>query len=183
MSACICVYVRWCVCACLCACICVRACACVCASTSGTCAFVTRILSVSLVLSPYLSVCNRLHARVCPNICGMDVSPPCSACTHLLHACVHNTLQHAATRCNTLQHTALPMHPRVCLDTHTPPIFYMHAFSACTRLQHTAILSNIPQHAATDGNTPQHTALSMLPHVCPDTHAHTLTPTHIFRLS
>jgi len=55
-----------------------------------------------------------------------------------------NTLQHAATRCNTLQHTAAYPRPAVIMTaTH------------CNTLQHTATHCNAPNHTATHYNVPQ----------------------------
>ena len=96
-------------------------------------------------------------------------SPPTHPPTHK-HAAAHrNTpdrrhMRHAATRCNTLQHTAthyntLQHTAAHCSKPHRRHI--QHTATHCNTLQHTATHCNTPQHTATHCNTYstlQHTA-------------------------
>jgi len=76
-------------------------------------------------------------------------------CNTLQHTATHrrsympHILQHTATQCNTLQHTATHCNTLQCTATHR---------RGCTphTMQHTATHSNALQHTATHCNTLQH---------------------------
>jgi len=73
--------------------------------------------------------------------------------THATHC---YTPQHAATRCNTLQHI---LYDYTCTKFHFPVIFhFLISTNAthCNTLQHTATHCNTLQHTATHCNTLQH---------------------------
>jgi len=65
----------------------------------------------------------------------------------ILGAVVHDTLQHAATRCNTLQHATTRCNT------------LQHATTRCNTLQHAVTHCNTLQHTATHCNTLQHARL------------------------
>jgi len=76
-----------------------------------------------------------------------------------------DVLQHTATHCNTLQHTAhcTTLLPSGCPATHCNTLY--HTATHCNTLQHTALPSGCPAthcttlyHTATHCNTLQHTA-------------------------
>ena len=89
------------------------------------------------------------------------------SCSVLQCAPHYNTLQHAATRCNSLQHT---MHIESCDCT------LQHVVTHCNTLQHTAARCHTLQNTATHCNPLRHTI-----HIAPcvvslhtTTHCHTL---------
>ena len=72
----------------------------------------------------------------------------------LQHAATRcNTLTHAATRCNKLQQASSRGTARALLN-----VFKSHCNTLKNTLQHTAAHGNTQQHTATHGNTRQHTA-------------------------
>ena len=80
-----------------------------------------------------------------------------------------NTLQHIATRCNTLLHAGT--HCNTLQQTATRHNTLQHAATHCNTLQHTATRCNTLLHAATRSNTLQHIA----------THCNTLQHTATYR--
>jgi len=83
------------------------------------------------------------------------------------HIHTRNTLQHAATRCNTMQHNATPCcgtHTHLCMPLRTYALA-IHTATPCNTVQHGATRCNTVQHAATHCRS-THTHPCMLPHIC-----------------
>jgi len=86
------------------------------------------------------------------------------------HCCSLHKLQHIATRCNTLPHTAPHDHAEFQRGISEKPLEFaaarhmthcntlQHTATHCNTLQHTATHCNTLQHIATHGNTLQYTA-------------------------
>jgi len=105
----------------------------------------------------YMCVCMDMCMPICMFIKSEGPGP----CPRL-----RCTLQHGATPCNTLQHTAISYntphtHTNICTYLHSPRLrcALQHTATHChTLLQHPATRRSTLQHTATNCSTLQHTA-------------------------
>ena len=96
--------------------------------------------------------CNALQHTA--THCNTKSTTPFPACCQLQsgpHATRYDALQHVATGCSTLQHTAI--HCNILQHTATHYNTLQHTEAHCTTLQHTATLYNALQYIATYCNT------------------------------
>jgi len=120
--------------------------------------------SLLIVATPYVLLHTHVHAcvhfveRVCKSVCVFECV---SARAHFDIACTNESchiLQHAATHCSILQHTAILLAWPVVMSRVTYCNTLQHAGVYYNTLQHTATHCNTLQHTATHCNTLQHTA-------------------------
>jgi len=152
------------------------------ARASTTRAQYSVILSLKTSTQPEISHCNTLHQSV--TICNTDSCPRLNdestvfdgSFSPNLNSLPNSTLQHTATHCNLLQHTAtllaLPAHGRrerniliiIVAKRQLNPKY--HTATHCNTLQHTATHCTTLQHTA----TPLDTRTSTTRAQCSDNH-------------